>query len=706
MADVPTYGGPRIQEQVGGAPRVEGSAPPQAFAGNVIGQGLDRLGAATGQASDTLAQHAQALQEISNKANADTQFSAAVKAMTQVSSNYVTNVHGADALPALPDVQDQFEQARQQYSGGLSPNAKSYYDQETRRVLSSLDMQARSHADQQQNQYIKTSANLAKQAAWDAVIPGNELSFNNAIRANMDHASFNAHLELGSGAQPEDVAAIVKHDVSHNYVGYIKGLMGTDPVLAAQDLAKHKDVLTPEDSGIEGVVRRATMPVYAAQDAQTLNAAAAAGGHTGAVGVPPLTTISTGSGGRAQVASNYAANFQGFLHDLEATGYKVNSVQGFNPRNVAGTDVASYHASGAAIDINPGANPQGGAGNLPPNVSELAKKWGLGWGGDWSSKKDPMHFSIASSEGGSVDLARAASGAVPGAPNNSVALKSQLSWIESQVPALAAARFPGQPDLQAEYAERLTATATTALNHKVAAMRDDELEKTSTVLDTVIKNNLSSIPPELASAYAALPPSDRLHLDSVMTTNGKTNTPERMQNYTKLLGMYDNAKATGIDGGFANLSMGDFGDLTAAQTQDILKKQMDWRAKVAKGQTMADPSVTHAMGVLKDALTKENLKPGDPQYEEFQGSIIGQMQHYMDAHVGKKPSDVDIVRMGEQAIQRRGVPGFLGLTQQIPSYEIPEKDSALVKDALTRAGYKGPITPGLVAQFYWRRNAK
>lgn len=119
---------------------------------------------------------------------------------------------------------------------------------------------------------------------------------------------------------------------------------------------------------------------------------------------PGLVTMKTPTGGSYTVNQNYAANFAGFLNDLAATGYKVNSVQGYNARDIAGTKVPSYHGQGAAIDINPGDNAEGSAGDLPANVGALAQKWGLGWGGNWKSKKDPMHFSIAAEEGGSVPL--------------------------------------------------------------------------------------------------------------------------------------------------------------------------------------------------------------------------------------------------------------------------------------------------------------
>lgn len=52
------------------------------------------------------------------------------------------------------------------------------------------------------------------------------------------------------------------------------------------------------------------------------------------------------------------------------------------------------NAFGNAIDINPDRNPfHSNKTDLPANVSEMAAKHGLTWGGDWRpGSRDPMHF--------------------------------------------------------------------------------------------------------------------------------------------------------------------------------------------------------------------------------------------------------------------------------------------------------------------------
>lgn len=86
----------------------------------------------------------------------------------------------------------------------------------------------------------------------------------------------------------------------------------------------------------------------------------------------------------------------------------------FNCRPIAGTTMWSQHAYGLAVDINPVENPSVEGERVVPRAGstyvDRAQKLpgmvhandavvrafagiGWGWGGDWHSKKDYMHFS-------------------------------------------------------------------------------------------------------------------------------------------------------------------------------------------------------------------------------------------------------------------------------------------------------------------------
>lgn len=119
-------------------------------------------------------------------------------------------------------------------------------------------------------------------------------------------------------------------------------------------------------------------------------------GGTGAVGAPGenLTQIKTPSGRSVTVNKAASEAFQGFLKELEGTGYKIGDIGGYSKRKMRGGSAWSEHAFGTAIDINAAKNAMGGSRtDMPKNIKEMAAKYGLVWGGDWKGKSyDPMHF--------------------------------------------------------------------------------------------------------------------------------------------------------------------------------------------------------------------------------------------------------------------------------------------------------------------------
>ena len=145
---------------------------------------------------------------------------------------------------------------------------------------------------------------------------------------------------------------------------------------------------------------------------------AVGGGGQGLKGPPKLVSVRSKTGKSAEVNAEYAPRFQSLIDYLDSIGYEINSLGGYIDRDVRGRPgVKSVHAHGAAIDINPGANPMGGqlVTDLPENISSIAKGLGLGWGGNWASIKDAMHFSVAANEGGDIKLS---DGGVAVGPNS------------------------------------------------------------------------------------------------------------------------------------------------------------------------------------------------------------------------------------------------------------------------------------------------
>lgn len=83
----------------------------------------------------------------------------------------------------------------------------------------------------------------------------------------------------------------------------------------------------------------------------------------------------------------------------KAKRYRVVSCGGYVCRQITNGTTYSYHAWGAALDINCSHNPyqipKPGAGfvhDMPAFMVRLAEDHHLLWGGHFSSVKDPMHF--------------------------------------------------------------------------------------------------------------------------------------------------------------------------------------------------------------------------------------------------------------------------------------------------------------------------
>lgn len=92
----------------------------------------------------------------------------------------------------------------------------------------------------------------------------------------------------------------------------------------------------------------------------------------------------------------------------ESTRYKVSSIGGYDCREVTNKPgFWSAHAYGLALDINPNQNPYGSKKitDMPPSFRQLFIEEGWGWGGNWSSVFDTMHFSkFPPNEGGDGEL--------------------------------------------------------------------------------------------------------------------------------------------------------------------------------------------------------------------------------------------------------------------------------------------------------------
>jgi len=145
---------------------------------------------------------------------------------------------------------------------------------------------------------------------------------------------------------------------------------------------------------------------FSGGQASTNNTSAPAAHQTAAASPPPkLAKVSSINGKSASVNADLAPNFQGLISYLDKIKYPITDLGGYNDRDVRGqAGTKSYHAKGGAIDINSATNPMSSTlkTDMPDNISQIASGFGLGWGGNWKSSKDAMHFSAGEREGGTL----------------------------------------------------------------------------------------------------------------------------------------------------------------------------------------------------------------------------------------------------------------------------------------------------------------
>ncbi|MFL6137291.1 MAG: M15 family metallopeptidase [Frankiaceae bacterium] len=120
--------------------------------------------------------------------------------------------------------------------------------------------------------------------------------------------------------------------------------------------------------------------------------------------------------------------------------YAVTRIESYNCRTTISGGSRSAHSWAAAVDVNPERNPFSSKAKLvtdmPPAFRAAFKDHGFGWGGDWHSVKDAMHFSLDRTEGGSAPVEKY---------DPSLQAKADAKWAQrGKVPA-PGPKQPGKP---------------------------------------------------------------------------------------------------------------------------------------------------------------------------------------------------------------------------------------------------------------------
>ncbi len=109
-----------------------------------------------------------------------------------------------------------------------------------------------------------------------------------------------------------------------------------------------------------------------------------------------LVTVTREDGLRLPTNQGIAQLVTLLIDQTERRGYdvKVGQTWGFACRAIRGTETASNHSWGLAVDINAPTNPYRTefVCDMPPWMPGLWWEYGFFWGGWYQSIKDPMHY--------------------------------------------------------------------------------------------------------------------------------------------------------------------------------------------------------------------------------------------------------------------------------------------------------------------------
>lgn len=231
------------EEQAAPAPEV---APADAFGGQVVGQGLSKLGGTLQKADDVFTQHAEALATLNNRANADASNQKFNEDMGRFTVQWQKDHMGQNSTD--PAAMDSFyhgiEDIRQQHRGDLSnPMAQSFYDQDSRRFATFQGTDARRWITGQQNEFrINQNKSVIEQASSDgASNPGDPVRVAHAL-SQMDGSL----KDLGDavGWSPEELASAKQQAHGDMWMRSVQTMVHTSPKAAYALAHEHWDDMT------------------------------------------------------------------------------------------------------------------------------------------------------------------------------------------------------------------------------------------------------------------------------------------------------------------------------------------------------------------------------------------------------------------------------------------------------------------------------
>lgn len=715
MAQVPYNPVPQVSPQNSGMPYQSSTgASPEAF-GAGVGAAKQRLGAALEQTGDMLANHAIRLQDMANASAAKDLFLQADQEMGALDTAY-RSLEQKAAVDAYPKFSQDVKALRDKFiSQASNPEVARIFDQDFSRRAGFTIIDGARFAATQNKAYnnATTQAVVSNAVKNTAATGGNEKAFQDNLRLVKNAVEDQSVVHGWSDAEK---SLKMQEQVSNLWAARIESIAQTNPFLARDLYVKNKDSI---DGLTQMKIEKHLQQQYVAVATRTradqivngtlpseirVNAAKAGNfwGDPNAADFREknLTTIELSSGKKVEVNKQAAPSFQGFLNELEERGYDIKAIGGYSKRNIAGTNTLSQHAYGNAIDINPDNNPVKYNGqvvtDLPPEIGQLAAKYGLSWGGNWTgSKRDPMHFEWS---GRTTE---------PLTPN------VESGWLERGVRlAKEVARIDAPDDpryedtliarVKAEYnnVKTVTKEAETAnFNTVQAAVLGVANNQPMTSVDGILGNSV------LSQAFFALPDTRQKAVLNQIEKNAKADVPltgPRYARFQELMG-----KSVTAPDEFMKIVAGDE-DLPRTLQSQIFAKQRSMQGKL-QDTTKLNSALTSVRSMLNDAgiVSSRTDQSKAKAYDQFVGSFNDALTAE-EAQTKKFPNEARQREIASKLIREMAPEGLMqrfGLSTPPRMFEkaVPEADATTIKDAFLKAQGRQP-TDDEVRRIYVMKN--
>ena len=729
MPEVPTVDAPSVPQS--GAP-IGVSAPADAFGANVIAGGLDKIGAAVGVDSDTMAKHAAQFQMINNKAEADSGFTSQLQQSDQYVADFKSNNMGKAAVTNLPQAMQDLAKQRDTIGATMSnPMAQSMYDADSRRALANNTGELTRFAATENKKYNLQQASAAQEAlASDSVI---HLENFDANMASMQERQLYINTQLGLSPEQGELEARKLYGNTVQMVS--KTLAGNGNITAASAfLESHKE-------GMDGKIYEDTLmqlkPAMLANDAAIGGSQAASDALHGLNSpVGPTTDYLSNVHGREGDAKNPNSSADGIGQFTQDTWTKLmqkpefaQDVAGKTPaqvlamrhdptianrailsyaqENAQALSAGGYHVNSASVGLLHAYGPGAGTDILNASDQNPSQKIDDIIGHQTAVNNRVSGQTVTQVVAGFTQRFGTGSG---DANNNgtptAAQIKSRLGPAIQLAQQYAAAKYPGNQAIADQY----VAKAQTDLLRQASAAADTESAAYQTLGQVARDNQIQDLPtllktvPNGLQMYNSLPLSQTTSLQANIHHNATEITSSRANNIEGLNGMYA-LKSTDPQQ-FLNQDIANM-DLPLNQKIAFLKKQDDLRAKPAapdptdKLVSATRNSIQYHSLVGPDGL---NLTRNSQDEMHLLGTLSGQITAWQTAHPGQAPQQKDMQGILAQAAAQHSTHYYVGNFQipgtggTSPAYDVPDEDKTAITAALQK--HNLPVSDYNIARYH------